>query len=120
MSKPILGMILGAILGLLDGLGAYAYPAARPAIAGIVIGSTGKGILTGLAAGFFATRLKSLPLGILAGLAVGFVLSWFVAANSPLEGKYYYWEIMLPGSAVGAIVGYATWKFGRAARPQTQ
>jgi hypothetical protein len=120
MSKPILGMLLGAVLGLLDGIGAYAYPAARPAIAGIVIGSTMKGFLTGLAAGFFSTRLKSLPLGILAGLAVGLLLSYFVAASSPLEGKYYYWEIMLPGGAVGAIVGYATWKFGRVRQQPAQ
>jgi len=45
---------------------------------------------------------------------------WFVAANSPLEGRYYDWEIMLPGGAVGAIVGYATWKFGRAPQRQAE
>jgi len=120
MSKPVLGMLLGAVLGLLDGISAYAYPAARPAIASMVMGSTFKGFITGLAAGFFSTRLKSLPLGMLAGLAVGLILSWHVAANSPLEGRYYYWEIMLPGGAVGAIVGYATWKFGRTPQRQTQ
>ena len=117
MSKPVLGLILGALLGLLDGAGAYFYPAARPDIASIVIGSTMKGLITGLATGFFATRLKSLPLGMLFGLALGLVLSWLVAANSPLEGKYYYPEIMLPGATLGAVVGYVTWKFGRSPRP---
>ena len=28
-------------------------------------------------------------------------------------GKHYYWEIMLPGSLAGAIVGYATQRYGR-------
>ncbi len=30
-------------------------------------------------------------------------------------GEHYYWEIMLPGGAVGVIIGYATQRFG--ARP---
>ena len=111
MSKPLLGLILGAVLGLLDGLGAFAYPG----VASIIIGSTFKGLLTGLVTGFAAGRLKSLPLGILVGLAVGFCLSWAVAATSPdPAGRYYYLEIMLPGSILGGIVGYATYRFGRA------
>ena len=34
-------------------------------------------------------------------------------APDPATGKHYYWEIMLPGSLAGAIVGYATQKYGR-------
>jgi len=115
MSKPVLGLVLGALLGLLDGLGAFAYPGVGPMMTSIIIGSTFKGLLTGLATGFFASRLRSLPLGILFGLAFGFALSWAVAATSPdPQGRYYYFEIMLPGSLLGAIVGYATYRFGRA------
>jgi hypothetical protein len=44
---------------------------------------------------------------------VGAALSYWVAATSPLEGRYYYWEIVLPGTLLGAIVGFATQRFGR-------
>ena len=116
MSKPVLGLFLGAILGLIDGASAYLYPYpdVKAAIIGIMIGSTFKGLLTGLAVGFFATKLKSLPLGILFGLAIGCFLSWGVVAMNP--GPKYYVEIMIPGSLLGAIVGYATWRFGGAPR----
>jgi len=120
MSKPVLGMLIGAILGLIDGLSAYAYPGVASMMTSIIIGSTFKGILTGVATGFFAGRLRSLPLGVAAGLAIGFVLSLLVAAISPdPQGRYYYFEIILPGSLVGAIVGYACYRFGRAPRQRT-
>jgi hypothetical protein len=50
------------------------------------------------------------PLGILFGLAVGFVLAFLVAYMQ----HGYYLEIILPGSIVGMIVGYATQKYGAA------
>ncbi|HET9480856.1 MAG TPA: hypothetical protein VFP98_03800 [Candidatus Polarisedimenticolia bacterium] len=111
MSKPLLGLLLGAALGFVDGAAAYLYPYpdVREGIVGIIIGSTFKGVLTGVLAGFFANRLRSLPLGIAIGLTFGLILSWLVAY---LQGKYYL-EIMLPGSALGAIVGFATQRFGR-------
>ena len=37
--------------------------------------------------------------------------SWSGADNT-VTGKVYFWEIMIPGSLVGLIVGYATQKFG--------
>ena len=119
MSKPVLGLLLGGFLGLIDGVSAYAYPAARAGILGIVIGSTFKGLITGLAAGLFARWFRSLPLGILVGVAVGGLFSWWVAANSPLDGKYYYWEIVLPGTLLGVVVGFATQRFGRDRTPRT-
>ncbi|HKQ97922.1 MAG TPA: hypothetical protein VJV75_08610 [Candidatus Polarisedimenticolia bacterium] len=115
MSKPILGLLLGAALGMLDGLSAFAYPGVATMMTSIIIGSTFKGLITGFATGYFATKLKSLPLGMLVGLLIGFALSYWVAANSPdPDGRYYYPQIILPGSAVGAIVGYACWRYGRA------
>jgi LytS/YehU family sensor histidine kinase len=118
MSKWKLGMFLGAVLGLIDGASAYLYPYpdVRAAIVGIMIGSTFKGLLTGLVAGAVATRYRSLPLGILVGLAVGLLLSYLVAAMPNPEDKHYYWEIMLPGSALGAVVGFATQRYGRPGR----
>lgn len=113
MSKPLLGLVLGAVLGFLDGLSAFFYPEVAPMMTGIIIGSTTKGLLTGVAAGFFANRLRSLPLGIAFGLGVGLVLSYLAAASGP--DPHHYVEIMLPGSILGAVVGFATQRFGRAA-----
>jgi len=59
-----------------------------------------KGIIAGIAIGFFARKVHSLALGILFGLAVGFVLAFIVAQ---LQHGYYL-EIILPGSIVGIIV----------------
>ena len=115
MSKWSLGMVLGAVLGLIDGASAYfyPYPDVKAAIVGIMIGSTFKGLLTGLVAGAVASKYRSLPLGILTGLAVGLLLSFLVAAMPNPENKHYYWEIMLPGAALGAVVGFATQRYGR-------
>jgi uncharacterized membrane protein HdeD (DUF308 family) len=110
-SKPVLGLLLGGLLGVFDGLTALFTPAARSIIATIVIGSTFKGVVTGLIAGLIARKLHSIPLGILCGLVIGLILSYWVAVTSPIEGKYFYFEIMLPGSILGAIVGFATQKY---------
>ena len=108
MSKPVLGLGLGGILGVFDGLTAWFTPEARSLLLGIVIGSTFKGLVAGLAIGFFAKKVHSLPWGIVFGLAVGLFFAVLVAAMPQPSGKHYYFEIMLPGAIVGAIVGYAT------------
>ena len=108
MSKPIVGLLLGGILGVFDGLTAYFTPEARNMLLGIVVGSTIKGLVAGVAIGFFSKKVQSLPLGILFGLGVGLLLAFLVAAMPSETGKHYYFEIMLPGAIVGAIVGYAT------------
>lgn len=111
MSKPIFGLLLGGILGIFDGLTAYFTPEARNQLVEIVIGSTVKGLIAGVSIGFFARKVNSLPLGILFGVGVGLVLAYIVAAIPDANGKHYYFEIMLPGAIVGAIVGYATQKW---------
>jgi MFS family permease len=117
MSKPLFGLVLGGILGIFDGLTAYFTPEARSMLLGIVAGSTIKGLIAGVAIGWFAKKVDSLPLGIVFGLGVGLLLAWIVAAMPSETGKHYYFEIMLPGAIVGAIVGYATQKYRAAARP---
>ena len=70
MSKPLVGILLGAILGAFDGLTAWFTPAVRDQLVGIVISSTFKGIIAGIAIGFFAKKFHSLPVGVVFGLAV--------------------------------------------------
>jgi len=112
MNKPAFGLVLGGLLGVLEGMTAWFTPAARPQIVGIVIGSTFKGLVAGVLIGWFAKKVGSLPLGIAFGVAVGLVLAYAVAAMPSATGEHYYFQIMLPGAIVGAIVGYATQKHG--------
>jgi hypothetical protein len=120
VNKPLLGLLLGAVLGLIDGAcaGFYDYPGLEGQLTGIMIGSTFKGLLTGVAAGLLARRLRSMPLGIGFGLLVGLALSYAVAAMPDANGQHYYWEIVLPGTLLGAIVGFATQRYGRAPAPR--
>lgn len=111
MSKPLIGILLGAVLGAIDGLTAWFEPAVRKELAGIVMGSTIKGIIAGIAIGFFARKFHSLPIGILFGVLVGAFLAFLVAL---MQGGYYL-QIILPGTIVGLIVGFATQKYGNTA-----
>lgn len=114
MNKPVLGLILGGVLGVFDGLTALiSAPETAPQIMGIVIGSTIKGLIVGVLIGWFARKVDSLPLGILFGLLVGAFFAFLVALMPDAQGNHYYVEIMLPGSVLGIIVGYATQRFGR-------
>jgi len=114
MSKPLLGLILGAVLGAFDGLTALFYgPEVAAQITGIVIGSTIKGMIAGIVIGWVAKRYDSLPLGLVVGFLVGFALAALVAAFPDATGKHYYFEIIIPGSLVGLILGFATQKYGR-------
>jgi hypothetical protein len=109
MNKPLLGMLVGTVLGVLDGLSAWAYPDARPMIVSIVVGSTLKGLVTGVLAGIIARRVQSVPLGVAAGAGIGFALSSLVALGQP----EHYWDIVLPGMLVGVLVGFATQRYPR-------
>ena len=115
MTKPVFGMLLGGFLGIFDGLTALiSAPETRPEIVGIVIGSTIKGLVAGLLIGFlFARRLRSLPLAIV----VGARHRRFLRVLRDHRCGPYLWEIVLPGTVVGIIVGYATYHYGDAARP---
>jgi hypothetical protein len=116
----VLGLVLGGVLGVLDGLSALISapndPAVKAGIVGIVIGSTGKGLITGALIGWFARRSASLRNTLLFGLAVGLALAFCVSLAQMLAGQPpYYWQIMLPGGILGLIVGYATFTQGRPA-----
>ena len=113
MNKVLLGLLLGALLGAIDGGTAWFTPSVRAQLAGIIVGSTVKGLIAGMAAGFFARKVNSVPLGILFGLGVGALLAFIVAYMQ----HGYYLEVILPGSIVGMIVGYATQRYGMTPAP---
>ncbi len=112
MNKPVFGLIIGGILGALDGLSSLvSAPEVAPQLAGIVIGSTFKGLVAGIIIGAFARKVSSMKWGIIFGFAVGLFLAFLIAAMPNEQGGHYWAEIMLPGSIVGLIVGYATQKY---------
>jgi MFS family permease len=115
VNKVLLGVGLGGVLGVLDGLTAWFTPAVRDQMMGIVIGSTVKGLIAGVCIGLFARKVSSLAWGVVFGLLIGLVLAYAVAAMPDPSGKHYYFEIMLPGGLVGLIVGYATQRYGHSA-----
>lgn len=115
MNKPVYGMLLGGVLGVLDGLTAWFTPAVRSQLGMIVVGSTMKGVLAGVLIGLFARKVLDVRKGVLFGLTIGALLAWGVAAMPSETGEHYYFEIILPGSIVGAIVGYATQVYRRPA-----
>lgn len=107
MSKPVIGVAVGLVLGMLDGASAWFSPEARPMMLFIVIGSTIKGVITGLLTGLIALRSRSLLVGVSSGLVIGFALS-AIAAMGQAD---HYWEIVLPGMLVGGIVGFVTQRY---------
>jgi hypothetical protein len=115
MNKPMLGLVLGGVLGVLDGFSAiFASPEVKPMLTGIVIGSTAKGLVTGVLIGAVARKWRSMPIGLAAGLVLGLLFAWIVAAFPDESGNHYYAEIMIPGAVLGLIVGFATQRYGRA------
>ena len=108
MSKPVFAMVLGGILGAFDGLTALVSGGPEiPAMIGtIVAGSTFKGVVAGLIVGLVARKTQSLAVIVGVGLVAGAFFAYLVTLSQP-----YFWEIILPGSIVGLIVGFATAKY---------
>ena len=93
MNRPLLGLLVGGVLGVLDGSTAFfSAPELRTEIAGIIMGSSVKGLVAGLVTGFIVRRMGSLSVGVIVGIVVGFLLAIPVAY---LNATYYenvsYW-----------------------------
>src|SRR5262249_39388313 len=114
ISKPMLGLLVGGAIGLLDGLSGFLYPKLAPVMTSVISFSLLKGLIAGLTIGFVSQRLRSMFLGILAGVAIAAALSLLVILRA---GMALFWDILLPGMLLGVIVGFATQRFGRTATP---
>jgi len=108
--KVIFPTLLGGFLGIFDGLTAWFTPEVRSMLLGIVIGSTIKGLLTGVIIGVFARKVHSILWGTLFGVAVGAFFAYLILLGNPGHAL----NIMLPGSLVGLIVGYVAQSDNRA------
>jgi hypothetical protein len=114
MNKPVLGLVAGGVLGIFDGLTALvSAPEVAPQIAGIVAGSCAKGLVAGMLIGWFAKKVNNLTAGVVFGLAMGALFALpFALMPDPTTGQQYFWEILIPGSLVGLIVGFLTQRYG--------
>src|SRR5260370_23726467 len=115
LTKPVLGLAVGGVLGLLDGLSGFLEPSRAPVMGSVITFSLLKGLLAGIATGYVSYRIHSMLLGILAGIGIAAALSLLVILRA---GMALFWDILLPGMLLGAIVGFATQKFGRTGDPR--
>jgi hypothetical protein len=111
LTKPMLGLTVGGTLGLLDGLSGFFEPSLATVMTSVITFSLLKGLLGGIATGYVSQRVHSLPLGIIAGIMIEAILSLLVILRA---GMALFWDIMIPGMLLGAIVGFATQRFGPA------
>jgi hypothetical protein len=112
VTKPMLGLAVGGTLGLLDGVSGFLEPSLAPVMASVITFSLLKGLVAGIAIGYFSKKVQVMALGILAGLAIAAVLSLLVIWRA---GMALFWDILLPGMLLGVIVGFATQRFGKSA-----
>jgi len=116
MNKPVFAMLLGGVLGVFDGLTSLVSggPEIPSMIGTIVAGSTFEGVVAGLIVGLVARKTQSTAMIVTVGLVVGAFFAFLVTLGGP-----YFWEIVLPGSIVGLIVGFATAKYRGPVRSST-
>ena len=112
MNKILAGLIFGLVLGAIDGATAWFYPETHSMIAGIMVGSSMKGMVVGILCGWFARKVQSTAWGIAVGAALGLAFAFLVAAMDTVNGRHPYLEIMMPGFVVGAITGFLTQRVG--------
>ncbi len=120
MNRPLLGVIVGTLLGALDGSTAwFTAPELRAEVGGIILGSCTKGLLVGLITGIVARRTGSIGRGLAVGVVAALALTIPIAIMNAryYDNTSYYWKIILPGALTGLLVGYATVRYGRAPRP---
>ena len=108
MKKLPLGLLIGTLLGLLDGLSAIPNPEAQEMLTMIIVSATIKGAITGVIIGLIANKVEGIGKNILIGLGKSTVLSALAAMPSG-----YYVEIMVPGAIIGILMGFIITKWGK-------
>jgi hypothetical protein len=116
LTKPLLGLAVGGALGLLDGLSGLFEPSLAPVMGSVITFSLLKGLVAGVVTGYVSERVHSMVLGIIAGIAIAAILSALLILRA---GMALFWDIMIPGMLLGAIVGFATQRFPGTARSGT-
>src|SRR4029077_20933770 len=109
VTKPMLGLAVGGVLGSIDGLSGFLEPSLAPVMGSVITFSLLKGLVSGIAIGYFSQKVRSMTASIVAGIAIAGVLSFLVILRA---GMALFWDILLPGMLLGAIVGFATQRFG--------
>jgi len=108
VKKIVVGLVLGALLGALDGATSWFTPEVRAMLMQIIVGSMIKDAVVGIIAGIFALKVRTMAAGVGFAAVVGFAFAFLVAQMQ----HAHYVEILIPGTIVGAILGYATQKAG--------
>jgi hypothetical protein len=114
MNKPMVGLIAGAVLGVVDGATAWFTPAVRSEMTTIMMGSGVKGMVVGIICGLIARKVHSTAVGLAAGAGFGLLFAFLVALMPEPDGSHYYLQIMLPGFVLGALIGFLTQRMGTA------
>jgi hypothetical protein len=112
MNKPLVGVIAGAVLGLIDGATAWFTPAVRSEMGTILMGSSVKGMAVGIICGLIARKVRSTTVGLAAGAGFGLLFAYLVAMMPEPDGTHYYLQIMVPGFVLGALTGFLTQRMG--------
>ena len=112
MNKPMVGLIAGAVLGIIDGATAWFTPAVRSEMEGILMGSCVKGMVVGIICGLIARKVHSTAVGLIAGAGFGLLFAYLVAMMPEPDGTHYYLQIMVPGFVLGALTGFLTQRMG--------
>lgn len=114
LTKPLLGLAVGGTLGLLDGLSGFLEPSLAPVMGSVITFSLLKGLIAGISTGYVSQRVHSMIAGMAAGIGIAATLSLLVILRT---GMALFWDIMLPGMLLGAVVGFATQRFASAKSP---
>jgi hypothetical protein len=85
---------------------------AAPVMGSVITFSLLTGLVAGIAIGYFSHKVRSMAMGIAAGIAIAAIFSLAVVLRA---GMALFSDIVLLGMLLGAIVGFATQRFGRAA-----